>query len=101
MRMIVETTGDFQLVDAETGFLVRFDRPSVPPVTSFIQAMAGSKLRILGNVSDEATDEEFEVYLKESGGDVKLAMASFISAFPDPDTKAVEPEPEVKPKKAK
>lgn len=84
-RSILETTGDFQLIDFETNTLIRFQGPTLVEQadTAFIQArITIGHLKLIGVVNDEATDEELLKYIKESDGNYELAVASFMSAFP-------------------
>lgn len=83
-NIICETTGEFQLVDYgnESRIIPAF-RPSISPLTAFVsQRAAAGQIRVLANVSEEATDEEFQKYLTDSDGDVTLAIEAFKSAFP-------------------
>lgn len=92
MKLLVETTGSFQLLGP--GFLIPFDRPAVVAPSSFVQShQTQSRLKVLGQVNDEATDTAFVDTLKGSKGDVALAVAAFLSEFPEtptekPDQKA-------------
>lgn len=81
-KVICETTGEFQLVDyGNEGRIVPAFRPAVATLTSFLsQRAAAGQIRVLANVSEEATDEEFQAYLKDSE-DVTLAIASFSEAY--------------------
>jgi len=83
MKLLCETTGDFQLVDfGNKGHTIRAFRPTVTPNTPFVSARgAAGQIRVLGNVSDEATDEEFEKYVKDSE-DMALAISAFLAAYP-------------------
>lgn len=86
MKILCETTGEFELVDYDQSQLViQSTRPTVAKPSTFISTRAAvQQVRILGNLSDEATDEEFANYIKESG-DLKLAISSFLEAFAVPD----------------
>lgn len=83
-KIICETTGDFQLVDfGSEGRVIPAFRPSVSPLTAFVsQRAAAGQIRVLANVSEAATDEEFQKYLKDSDGDVTLAIEAFKSTYP-------------------
>lgn len=98
MKMIVETTGSFGLLDPYTGDYLPFNRPCVVNTNEFMATRISlEQLKLLGMVTDKATDKEFVAYLKDSGKPSKkatdLAVASFISAF-EPE----EDKPKVKPK---
>lgn len=96
MKNLIETTGEFQLMDTSTGFLVPHDRPSVPPGPSeFINSRATlGQVKVLASVSDDATDEEFAKFWVECEGDKELAIQSFTSKFPDGEAPVVSPQPE-------
>ena len=81
-KLLVETTGDFMLVDAYTGDLLDSGGCSVVGTSQFIQARVsvGQVIVHLGNLRDDATTEEWKAYLKDSG-DFALAKAAFESAF--------------------
>lgn len=81
-KVLVETTGDFMLVDAYNGDIIEATGCSVVGSTQFVQARiaAGQLTLHLGGLNDEATSEEWAAYLKESGN-FNLAKAAFESAF--------------------
>jgi len=101
MKILCETTGPFQIVDFDNGgAVIRAHRPSVAVNSHLVSSRAAAgQIRVLGSVSDEATDDEFAEYWKESDGDQKLAVAAFLEAYPvlDDDAPAVD----VKPRKPK
>jgi hypothetical protein len=103
MKLIVETTGDFQIRSAMDEQYARHDRPSVVRKSSFINqhAIAG-RLVTLGQVNDEATDEELVKYLESAKGDRELALASFIEAFPvNPAAETEAAKAEAKPRQTR
>jgi hypothetical protein len=57
VKYLVETMGDYGLLDVFGGQEVAPFRPSVVRPTSFIEAQKGSKLKVLELLSDEADDE--------------------------------------------
>ena len=58
--LIVETTGEFSLLSPE-GVDVRRKRPTVMVRCNFVeQQAANGQLRVLCEVSDEASDKSFE-----------------------------------------
>jgi len=61
MKLLVETTGSFQLlVSNDPDGLVHFNRPSVVFQNHFLQSrVAAGQASVLGSLTDEATDEEF------------------------------------------
>lgn len=101
MKQIVETTGEFQLYLPAPGFFAQAHRPSVVHISAFFeQHAAAGRIKILGHVNDDATDEELVRYLEGSKGDEELAIAAFISEFPAEVTgKAPKQEPEPNPNK--
>lgn len=102
-KILVETKGDFQLVDFSFNQAVLAShRPSVMESTSFIQhRIANGTVTLHGPVSEEATDVEFEAYWKESG-DATLAIESFLASFPViPETEKVVAEADQEKPKSK
>lgn len=90
MKLLAETTGPFGLLDLSTGHTLNSVRPSVIPRSGFIDArIALGQVVKVADVPDEATDEEFEAFWRDSDADRDLAVASFLSKF-DPDA-AKEP----------
>lgn len=83
MKYLAETTGNFELYDQHgNGQIVAGDRPSVIENSSFVnQRVALEQIKYLGEVNDEATDEEFAKYWKESNNDSALAIDSFLASF--------------------
>jgi hypothetical protein len=95
MKLLVETTGPFQIYYPIPEQFARADRPCVITQSNPMSvAIAEGKLKLLGTVNDEATDEEFLAFLKDSKGK-DLAVASFLSKFSDDEP---EPKPARKPK---
>jgi hypothetical protein len=94
-KYLAETKGSFQLVDfSYRQQVVQAHRPAVITMTTFIQQhVGGDRVKLLGEVSDEATDEEFQKYWEESG-DAALAVDSFLASFP---VEAVSEKPAAKP----
>lgn len=93
-KQLVVTTGDFELVDysgSET-VIIGKTRPVVVDNTSFIQARAAAgQIRVLEtDLPDDATDEEFAGYWKESDGDQPLAVEAYKSSFTSESTKPKE-----------
>lgn len=90
MKVIARTREAIMLIDPTTGAEVANDRPYVVAFTPFFEARTGKgEIEVLETgLPDEATDAEFQVYLKDSDGNVDLAIAAFLS----------KGEPEAKPK---
>lgn len=85
-KLLVETTGDFQLVDysRQVHNLIPAHRPAVVDATVFVQNnVANGRLKVLGEVAEKATDADFEDTLKNSKN-VNMAVDAFKSEF---DTK--------------
>lgn len=98
MKILIETTGSFMLVDPYTGEEINPHRPHVVTHTSFIdQRIASRQLHVVNaDLTDEATDAEFAEFWAESKGDAPLAIASFVSKFSSQD-----PEPAPKKRQSK
>lgn len=101
MKALAETTGSFMLIDFATGQEIPFDRPAVITIGSFFSTRAAAgQVRVLGSVTDEATDDEFRSYLRDSE-DVDLAVAAFLANYAvGAEKKAEEPKRAAKAKKA-
>ncbi|BCJ91785.1 hypothetical protein IZ6_25200 [Terrihabitans soli] len=98
MKLIVETTGDFQLLDPTNGKVIRYDGLTVTDESPFLSSRAAiGQVRVVAQVNDEATDEELRKYAEECKGDQTLLLESFLASY------GVEvegqPEPEKAPKK--
>jgi len=90
MKSIVITTGKFSLIDASQRLEINKNTPTVVRSTPFVEErLAMGHLRTLAQVSDDATQAELVKYVKESDGDLTLAVAAFVSAF--------DPYPQVEP----
>jgi hypothetical protein len=106
---LVETIGDFQLID-DTRQHIPANRPAVVEMGHFFQARAliGQLRLVQAELKPTATDAEFLTYWRESDGDRDLAIASFVSAFgpkavepAEPELPLGDPEADAKSKKAK
>lgn len=95
--MLVETAGPFQLIDHDTRTLIRYEGYTVVMKTSFVEkwAMLG-QLKFVSEVGPDATDAEWREYVKESDGDLTLALESFKAAFPPPGSEPVDGEAPVR-----
>ncbi|WP_454287254.1 hypothetical protein [Rhizobium arsenicireducens] len=93
MKMLLETTGEFMLMDLSVGQTLVSHRPSVATRTPFIDArIALNQIVKLADLNDEATDEDFEEYWLSSEDRV-LAIASFAETYgPVTATKVTEVE---------
>ena len=75
-KILIETTSEFELVDfSQQGLVVQASRPTVSSDdSSFISQRASLRqVKVLGTLSDEATDEEFAKYWDESKTEVKYS----------------------------
>lgn len=82
MKLLVETTGAFQLQGDHHGEHIPWNRPAVVYQSNFVTARVSTgAVSVLGQVNDQASDAEFANYLKESDGDMELAVASFLDTF--------------------
>lgn len=82
MKLLVQTTGAFSLIDPITGDDVMRRRPSVVRSSTFIgDRVARGQIKVFSNeLSDDVTDQVFADWLKESDGNIDLAVASFVEA---------------------
>ena len=56
MKYLVETTGNFMLVDPTTREEIQASRPSVVTTSSFVEGAIGKKLKKLDTLGDDAED---------------------------------------------
>ncbi|RWM90005.1 MAG: hypothetical protein EOR84_22615 [Mesorhizobium sp.] len=98
IKLLAETKGSFQLHDlAHKGQRIHARRPSVVDNSHFIQDRIGrAQVRIIAELKPEATDADFVGYMKESDGDMQLAIDAFLAEF----GKEVVDAPEGKKKRA-
>jgi hypothetical protein len=92
MKLVVATTGPFQIYGAGEEQWVRPQRPCV--VRSFTlvdQAVARGRVKVLGQVNDAGTDKELAAMVKQDGAD--LAVAAFLAMYPVEAAAAPEPAP--------
>ena len=91
MKSLVETTGEFQLLLGD-GRLIRSQGYTVVERSEFVHARTVlGQVRTVGEVNDDATDEEWLKFVSESDGDLELALASFVSSFPTTGSKGAAP----------
>lgn len=71
------------LVDyGQGGAEIQAHRPSVVANSLFVNARTLiGQIRLISEVSDEATDAEFEKFVQESDGKMELAVSSFLSKY--------------------
>lgn len=81
MKILVETNGPYEYMVMQTGDYVRADGPTVVTSCSFIDMkIAKGDIILREALLDEATDEEYISYFRESGNH-ELAMSSFLSKY--------------------
>lgn len=84
IKILAETKGAFQLNDMahHAGQRLRSHRPGVVENTHFIQDRIGrGQIRVISELKPEATDSDFVGYVKESDGDMQLAIDAFLAEF--------------------
>lgn len=100
MKLIVETTGEFQIYSGPDNW-ARHDRPSVVSPNGLMDSRVANKdLRILAQVNDDATDEGLVEALEGAKGDAELAVQAFASEFPLEKAEPEEKKTRAKPEKA-
>ncbi len=103
MKILVETTGNFQLVHSELHELVRATGFSVIHSSQWANGRVGiGQLLVKAQLNDEASDEEWLETVRESRDkdgklNLELAVASFIDRYPADAESANKPEPAPKP----
>ncbi len=98
MKAILNTKGNFLLLDPSSGQEVPYHRPAVVEVTNFFQARLGiGQLEVIhANLPDIADDKELAACIKEHGVDegveTYLLTLAALTATPDEDEASFEPE---------
>lgn len=74
-------------VEPQTGLVINSKRPTVVTNTPFVKEhISDGRFDLLASkLPDEASDEEFAEYFKESEGDKELAVESFVASFNNKD----------------
>lgn len=82
MKCIVETSGDFGLLNTNKDF-IEAHRPTVTEFTSFVEERIGNgEVSLLARgLPDEALDADFVTFFNEAEGDTPLAVESFCAAL--------------------
>jgi len=94
MKILVSTTGSFQLMNSAQEELVRSEGITVVGKSQFWgEHISEGRVEVHGQVNDEASDAEWLETVRESDGDQELALASFIERFPVTVESARRPEP--------
>lgn len=83
MKLLIKVTADHLYIDPSNAQVIQAFRPTVVENSNYIaQLLAAGKVRLISNeVKDEATDEEFEKFLKDSDKKEQLAIDAFMSKF--------------------
>lgn len=81
--LLVETDGAFQLIDHDRrNPTIRHSGYTVVHRTDFVSYRVSlSQLRIVAELNDEATDQEWLKYYADSDFDLELARDSFLSTY--------------------
>lgn len=94
MKLLIETTGNFGLLHAEQDEFVRPVGFTVVLASQWAnERVSLGQLLTKAALNDEATDEEWRETVRESDGDLELAVASFVDRFPADAASARTPEP--------
>ncbi|MDH7796426.1 MULTISPECIES: hypothetical protein [unclassified Beijerinckia] len=81
--ILVETAGNFQLMDPMTGAVIRHEGYTCVPNSSFIgQRIALNQAHVVAEVNNDATDADWRDTVEQSKGDIELAIAAFVAEFP-------------------
>ena len=111
MKLLIETTGEFMLIDfSQNGLVIEHNRPTVSSENStFVSSRAAvNQVKVIASLSDDASDAEFVQYWNDSMPKLSanaseeekakaeserrtLAIDSFIAAYPA-NGENVEPE---------
>lgn len=95
MMLLVETTGEFSLIETETGVQIHRKRATVVPQTNFVSArLSVGQLNLLLQLSDDATDAIWVEHLEACAGNLQMALDSFDAIYAhDPRRRAAELQP--------
>lgn len=94
MKILVSTTGSFQLMNSAQEELVRSEGLTVVTKSRYwSEYISLGSVEVHGQVNDEATDAEWLETLRESDGNQDLALASFLDRYPVDTASARRPEP--------
>lgn len=81
--ILIKTTETHFYMDPHTRADIQAFRPSVVPTSNFINMLMGQgKIKLIeADLTEDATDAEYEKYFKECDKDERLATESFLSKF--------------------
>ena len=93
MKLLIETTGPFMLLDPQSGHEIHHNRPTVVPTSNFVQSRtAVNQIKVISNeVPDKFTDEDFKKFWIDCDKDHALAVQSFMSSFAPKESKKEAP----------
>lgn len=102
IRLMVEPTGAFMLVDPYTRVEIQHNRPTVVRASPFIDVRLGNgQLRLVSaKLPDDVTDEMFHDWFVASDRKVALAVESFLAKY-EMGRPPVEEKPPADPKDKK
>lgn len=101
MKLLVETTGAFMLLDRSQSVEIAENRPTVVESNHFVQnKIAVKQINVLGKVNDAGSDKEFEAFWQESE-DAGLAVRAFLGSFAVEDETQKASKPPTKANKTK
>lgn len=97
MAYLVKTTGKFYLLSPNAKEEINYDRPHVVHNQLFVELLVGRRqIRVIdADLSEKATDKEFEKYWREfaeSATQERSAIASFLTKYGTPVAFDKEPE---------
>jgi len=83
VKVLIETTGKFMLLDPVTLEEIHSRRPTVASKTSFIEQRInmGHISLLKADLPDSASDAEFATFWKECAGDKELAVESYLASL--------------------
>jgi hypothetical protein len=94
VKLLVETTGNFELLVPENGEYIRGNGATVVHSNHFVQSrIAKGELNLIENLVDEATDQEYIDHVAASSvkdGDYSFANESFLSTYGEKSSEKVE-----------
>jgi hypothetical protein len=92
VKVLVETLGDFSLLDVNGRQTIQAFRPTVADLTAFVERHRGTRLTVLETLADDASDESLALAKNED------EIYAAIEALPRPEKPAAKPAPAPKPK---
>lgn len=92
MKILVETSGSFHLVDPGTGHEAPFDRPALMATSGFTghRLQTGQLKMLMADIPDHITDAEWKV-MWDKAKTVEAAFAALKAAMAPPPAPAADP----------